>query len=244
MQLIALGDLDRSAENHVRFIGKRFAGITAVDQDTSHLRQTILMMHECRQCTSSIRHICCRHGNGMRQPLCVDCDMTLNSRHLFAGVIAFALGRVSILYALRINDAKRRLFFAAKADAGRANRIFLRPAPADSIHPPLAWRSSGKNTNTLCSNSGIHLVTCATGNRFSIHTARRKTLRRDRFALASSFSSHFPGWCAPFQTARGSRRLGILFSSTQFTHLSCIWQKDRKQALRQRMLQGTIVRSS
>jgi len=83
------------------------------------------MMHECLQRATSICHICGRHSNSVRQTLRIDCNMTLNSRYLFAGVISFALGAVGIFYALRINDAKRRLFFAAKADAGRANRIFL-----------------------------------------------------------------------------------------------------------------------
>jgi len=190
------------------------------------------MMHECRQRTTPIRHICCRHRNRVWQPLCINRNMALNSRHLFACVISFALRCVGIFYALCINDAKRRLFFAAKADAGRANHIFLMPAPAGLTHLQPAWRSSGKNTNTRCSNSDIHSGAFATGSRFSIRTELRKILRKDRFALASSFSGRSPRWSEPFQIVRDSRRLGILFSSGQFTHLFAVWQKDRKQVLR------------
>jgi len=167
----------------------------------------------------------------MRQPLRVDHDMTLDSRNLFAGVVPFAFGAIGILDALRINDAKCRLLVAPKADAGRANRIFLMPAPAGSIHLPTASCSICGNTNTPRPISGNRSATSATGNRSSIHTARRKILHIDRFALASSFSARFPVAHALFQIALDSRRLGILVSCIQFTHLLDHWQKDRKQVL-------------
>jgi hypothetical protein len=49
--------------------------------------------------------------------------------------------------------------------------------------------------------------------------------------LVSSFSARFPVAHALFQIVLDSRRLGILFSCIQFTHLLDEWQKDRKQAL-------------
>ena len=105
-------------------------------------------MHERSQRPFSIRHICSRHSNGVWQALCVDCDVALYSRYLLAGVIPLVLRGVRILDALCINDAKRRLFFATKADAGRANLIFLTPAPAGLTHLPMSSHSSGKSTNT------------------------------------------------------------------------------------------------
>ena len=189
------------------------------------------MMHECRQCATPIRYICCRHGNCVRQSLGIDRNMALNSRHLFASVISFTLSRVGIFYALCINDAKRRLFVAAKADADHANHIFLMPAPAGLIRLPPTWHSNGRNMNTRYSNSDTRSVAFATGIRFSIRTVLRKIPRIDRFAVASSSSVRFPEWPGPFQIVRDSRRLGILFASSQFTHLFADLQKDRKQVL-------------
>ena len=167
----------------------------------------------------------------MWQSLRINHNVALNPRNFFACVVSFAFRAIRILDALRINDAKRRLLVAPKADAGRANRIFLMPAPAGSIHLPKASYSIYGNTNTLRPISENRSATSATGNRSSTRTERRKILRIDRFALASSFSARFPAARALFQIALDSRRLDILFSCIQFTHLLDEWQKDRKQAL-------------
>jgi hypothetical protein len=191
-----------------------------------------MVKHKRHQRALSIRDIRRRYCNGVRQALRIDHNMAFDSRNLFASVVALAFRAVRILDTLRINDAKRRLLAAPKADADRANLIFLMPAPADSVLLPMASHSICENTSTPQPISGNRSAASAIGIRFSIRTARRKIFRRDRFALASSFCAHSPGSAAPFQTARGSRRLGILFSSLQFTHFFTTWQKDRKQALR------------
>ena len=168
----------------------------------------------------------------MWQPLRINHNVALNSRNFFASVVSFAFRAIRILDALRINDAKRRLLVAPKADARRANRIFLMPAPAGSIHLPKASYSIFGNTNTPRPISENRSATSATGNRSSTRTVRRKILRIDRFALASSFFARFPVARALFQIVLDSRRLGILFSCIQFTHFWDEWQKDRKQALK------------
>ena len=190
------------------------------------------MKHKRHQCAFSIRHIRRRHGNGVRQALRIDHNMALDPRNLFASVVPFAFRTIAILDALRINDAKRRLLVAPKADAGRANRIFLMPAPAGSIHLPTAAYSICGNTNTPRPISGNRSATSAIGNRFSAHTIPRKIFRIDRFSLASSSFARFPVAHALFQIALDSRRSGILVSCIQFTHLLDEWQKDRKQVLR------------
>jgi hypothetical protein len=58
--------------------------------------------------------------------------------------------------------------------------------------------------------------------------------------LVSSFSARFPVAHALFQIVLDSRRLGILFSCIQFTHLLDEWQKDRKQALNVQKLPSFI----
>jgi len=168
----------------------------------------------------------------MWQSLRINHNVALNPRNFFASVVSFAFRAIRILDALRINDAKRRLLVAPKADARRANRIFLMPAPAGSIHLPKASYSICGNTNTPRPISENRSATSATGNRSSTRTVRRKILRIDRFALASSFFARFPVARALFQIVLDSRRLGILFSCIQFTHFWDEWQKDRKQALR------------
>ena len=190
-----------------------------------------MVKHKRHQRTFSIRYIRRRYCNGMRQALRIDHNMALDSRNLFASVVALAFRAVRIFDALRINDAKRRLLVAPKADAGRANLIFLTPALADSILLPLALHSICENTNTPPPISGNRSAAFAIDIHFSVRTARRKIFRRDRFALASSFCAHSPKSAEPFQTARGLHRLGRLFSSRQFTRLFTAWQKDRKQAL-------------
>ena len=191
------------------------------------------MKHKRHQRAFAIRHIRRRHRNGVWQPLRIDHNVALDSRNLFAGIVPFAFRAIGILDALRINDAKRRLLVAPKADAGRANRIFLMPAPAGSIPLPTASYSICGNTNTPRPISGNRSATSATGNRFSAHTTPRKIFRINRFALASSSFVRFPGALALFQIALDSRRLGRLVSCIQFTHLLDDWQKDREQALTQ-----------
>jgi len=190
------------------------------------------MMHKRRQGSAPIRYIRRGHCDCVGQSLRIDRDMALDSRNLLASVISLTASRISIFDALRINDAKRRLFFAAKADAGRANRIFLKPAPAGLIRLPRLLRSSEQNTSTPYSNEDIRSAACATGSRFSVHTALHKTPRIDQLALAWLSYAPSPVSVAPFQIAPDLRHSDIFFSLRKFTRLFDVRQKDRKQVLR------------
>ena len=106
------------------------------------------MMHECCQCAAPIRYIRRRHSDGMRQTLRIDHNVALDTRNLFTRIVSFVFRAVCIFDTLCVNNAKPRLLFASKADAGRANLIFLMPAPAGSIHLLMALYSICENTNT------------------------------------------------------------------------------------------------
>ena len=61
----------------------------------------------------------------MGKTLRVHGNMTLDSRDLFTGVIAFVLCTVAILHALRVDDQKACRGASPQFLAGRANLIFL-----------------------------------------------------------------------------------------------------------------------
>ena len=187
------------------------------------------MAHECSQRSFAIRYLCCRYGNRVREPLRIDYDMPFHSRNLLAGVVSLALRAICVFYTLCIHNAKASLFFATKAHAGRANRIFLMPAPAGLIHLPLLLRPTDKSTHIPSAISDIRSATSSIGNRSLIHIERHRKPRINRVVLVLSFYGHFLEVRAPFQIALDSRRLGILVSCRQVTGLPAILQKDRKQ---------------
>src|SRR5579872_1347220 len=82
--------------------------------------------------------ICCRYCYGVRQPFCIDSDMSLDARHFLPGVIAFMPGRIRILDTLCVNDQKGAVCVPTMSDTGRANLIFLTPALAGSTRSPMA----------------------------------------------------------------------------------------------------------
>ena len=66
----------------------------------------------------------------MRQALSVDRDMTFDARDFLPRVVPFTFRAIGILDALRINNAKACFGVPPLLDTGRANLIFLTPAPA------------------------------------------------------------------------------------------------------------------
>ena len=67
-------------------------------------------------------------------------DVAFAAFDLLARVIPLAFGAVRVLHTLCINDQEACRFAALLSDTGRANLIFLTPAPA-GCHPLLAIRS-------------------------------------------------------------------------------------------------------
>ena len=91
------------------------------------------MRRECLQSPFSIGDIGRCHRYRMGQTLCIDGDMALDTRYFFTRVIAFMCRGIRVLDTLRINDYESRVNAPSTVDAGLANRIFLKPAPAGLI---------------------------------------------------------------------------------------------------------------
>lgn len=138
-----------------------------------------------------VRDISRRDRDRMGQPLGIDDNVAFDAGHFFTGVITFVAGAIGILSALRINDAETRLGVAPLSGTGRANLIFLTPAPADWFRFQVS-RSTPKNNDARCAISANHSAACATGSHSSISTARRRTRRTDRLSADASFCGHFP----------------------------------------------------
>lgn len=143
---------------------KRRAGIPTIDENRSHLCQSLFLSLDRLQRPIAIRHLRRGHADRMGQALRIDHDMALDARNFLAGVVAFVPRAVGILHALRINDAKTRLDVAPLFDTGRANLIFLKPAPAGSILLHRA-RSTAQNRSVRCAISENRSVACAIGSR-------------------------------------------------------------------------------
>ena len=106
----------------------------------------------------AVGHLGGGHRHRVRQPLRVHRDVALYSRNLLASVIAFQARRVRVrvLDALRVYDQERAAGGAPQCLAGRANLIFLKPAPAGChLH---AAHSRSQSTNALCAIWGIRLA--------------------------------------------------------------------------------------
>jgi hypothetical protein len=71
-----------------------------------------------------------RDCDGMGQALGIGDNVAFDAGYLFAGIITFVAGATGILDALRIKNAETCLGVAPLLAAGRANLIFLTPAPA------------------------------------------------------------------------------------------------------------------
>lgn len=140
MKLIALGNLNRRAQRAQHLIGKVFARVTAISQHARHGLQLALTAFKGHDCTGPVADIGSGNRHSMRQPLGVHREMTLDPGDLLACVVSLAARRVTVLHALCVDDQKAWRGVPLQFHAGRANLIFLTPAPAGSfpLHRPLA----------------------------------------------------------------------------------------------------------
>ena len=131
VQLAALGNLHRDllAQRLAHPLRERLSHIAAVAQHALHPCQAPLATPERLQCALAIRHLGRGHHHRMRKTLRIDGNVALEARDLLACVIALERRRVRVLDALRIHDQQRRAGAAPQFLAGRANLIFLKPAP-------------------------------------------------------------------------------------------------------------------
>lgn len=133
VQLAALGDLHGNAlaQRFTYSLSEGLACIATISQNALHALKLCLAAIERFQRTMTISDFGCGDSNRMRQTLRINGYVPLDTRYLFAGVIAFLFCRVRILHALRIDDQERTRNAASMAQTSLANLIFLTPALAD-----------------------------------------------------------------------------------------------------------------
>src|SRR5207244_4357140 len=110
----------------------------------------------------------------MGQSLCIHSNMPLDARHLFAGIIAFVSGRIGILDALRVHDAKARQGLALALAAFLRHLIFLMPAIAGFAVHRLPPHSTGRSNTAPSTSTESRLARRARWRHFSIDTGSRK----------------------------------------------------------------------
>ena len=157
--------------------GKGLSGVTPVHQHVLHLTEAVSAPVKHRQSPGPVGNVGGSHVYRMGQSLRVHRDMTLDSRHLLACVIALVPSGVRVLHALGVHDAAAGLLFPSIALPGRANRFFLGLAPEWNPDLGQAARSIAGNTGSRCANRGSPRAAFATGTRFSRGTAPRRKRR-------------------------------------------------------------------
>jgi hypothetical protein len=140
VKFAALGNLDGRTQYSQHLIGKLFSGVPAIGQYALDRLQIFFTPLKGRLSTLSIIHLRGRDRHRMRKPLRVHRQMPFDPRHLLARVVALAACGIAVFNALRIDDEKTGRGVPLQFHAGRANLIFLTPAPAGSslLHPPHA----------------------------------------------------------------------------------------------------------
>ena len=146
MQFVALYDLNCGIDPIHHAVGKRLARVAAISEQAVHQPQIRLAPVDSGQSAVAVRHLGRGYGDGMRQSLRVNGDVTLDAGDFLACVVALLVGAVGVLYALRVNDQKAGQGVAPQFLAGLANGFFLRPAPGRSLRPYRA-RSTWRNTS-------------------------------------------------------------------------------------------------
>jgi len=129
MQFIALSHLNRGPQLLTDGGGKRLAGIASISQNARDLRQVSGAACHCFECARPISHIGGGHLDRMGQAEHIHGNMTLDTRYLLAGVVAFLFGAIGILHTLCVDDDEARRGVPPLFASDLANLIFLMPAP-------------------------------------------------------------------------------------------------------------------
>lgn len=129
----AFGNLHRPllSQDVSHSLGKGLTRIASVDKHTLHLSEFVLAARERRKCSFAICHVRLGDADRVEQSQGVHRDVALDARDFFACIVAFEACCVSVLDTLRIHDQERAAGAAHQSLAGRANLIFLKPAPAE-----------------------------------------------------------------------------------------------------------------
>ena len=142
---------------------KGLAHIATVTQQALHLPEPGFTATQRLQRSFAICHLGRSNGHCVRQSLGVHHDVTFDTRDLLARVIALQGCCVCVFHTLRVNDQERAAGAAPQFLAGRANLIFLMPAPAGC--PLHGAHSRSQSMNALCATWEILRATCATDTR-------------------------------------------------------------------------------
>ena len=124
VQFAAFHHFHRGSQQALHRSGKGLSGVTPVDQHVLHLTEAVSAPVKHRQSPGPVGNVGGSHVYRMGQSLRVHRDMTLDSGHLLACVIALVPGGVRVLDALGVHDAEAGLLFPSIALPGRANRFF------------------------------------------------------------------------------------------------------------------------
>ena len=129
VQFVAFGDLHGCTEPVLDHLGKRLAGIAAIDEDTGDLLEVVGAPFKGGQGALAVSHLGCGDGHRIRQAPRIHRDVALDAGDLLARVIALLAGGIGVLHALRVHDQEAGRGAAPLSGAVLANRFFLRPAP-------------------------------------------------------------------------------------------------------------------
>ena len=125
VEVTAFGDLHRrSSEGVGDGLGKRFTGISSIDEHVAHGAQIGAATGEGFQSTFAIGHLGGGHCNRVGQALGIDGNVTFDARYFLAGIIALLPGAIGVLHALGVHDQERRGAVAPLFHADLANLIF------------------------------------------------------------------------------------------------------------------------
>ena len=177
VQFIAFHHFHRGSQPALHRSSKGLPSVTPIHQYILHLPQVVSAPVKHRQSPSPVGDVGGGHMNRMGQSLRVHRDVTLDSGHLLAGIIALLLGAVRVLDALGVHDTEAGPLFPTIALSGRTNQFFLRPAPEWTLAPGRDARSIAGNTCSRCPNWGSPRGAFATGTRFSADTIPRRKRR-------------------------------------------------------------------
>ena len=191
MQFIAFDHFHFRPEYPKHHLFKPLAGIATIDQHLVDLGQAIIVEQEHQQRAVAVIYVRRRHRNRMRQTLRIDGNVSLDSRHLLAGVIAFALRRIGVLDALRVHDAKARRGLPSVVLAFLCHLIFLMPALAGFPFLRRARASNDRSGSAPCSATGSHPARRATSRHSLASTGSRRRCRTNPISSVP-FSSSIP----------------------------------------------------
>ena len=112
VQSVSLGNLYLRTNQRLYRRSKCLTRVTTVGKDFLYRAKIIPVTFQCRQAAFSIRKIRRRYRKGMRQTLCVNCYMPLDTANLLACIVAFFHGGIRVLHTLRINNQESGFFVA------------------------------------------------------------------------------------------------------------------------------------